>query len=149
MAAGFMSYAHIDDADKRLTELCRYLAQEVQRQTGEEFKIFQDRADIGVGQQWRPRIGESIDSATFLIAFLSPGFFKSTECGREVALFLKREKQLRRNDLILPIYFIDYPAFNSAKNGAAASLECQLANRQFADWREVRFEPLGSPVIGK
>lgn len=149
MAAGFMSYAHIDDADKRLTELCRYLSQEVQRQTGEEFRIFQDRSDIGVGQQWRPRISESIDSADFLIAFLSPGFFKSTECGREVALFFKREKQLKRNDLILPIYFIDCPAFNSAKNGTAASLERQLANRQFADWREVRFEPLGSPVIGK
>ena len=46
--AAFMSYAHRDDNDGRLTKLRERLAYEVSVRTGEDFEIFQDRRDI----QW-------------------------------------------------------------------------------------------------
>ena len=55
---GFMSYVRIDDQHEsgRLSQFCDRLTGEVRMQTGEEFRIFQDRNDIAWGQQWQQRI---------------------------------------------------------------------------------------------
>ena len=49
----------------------------------------------------------------FLIPIITPGFFDSKPCREELELFLQRERTLSRSDLILPVYYIDYPAFNN------------------------------------
>ncbi|PXF61383.1 MAG: hypothetical protein C4B59_03855 [Candidatus Methanogaster sp.] len=100
-----MSYVHSDD-DRlgRLTQFRKDLSAEVQRQIGEEFSIFQDREDIRWGQNWKKRIEESIDEVTFLIPIITPSFFRSPYCRDELQRFLEREKELGRNDLVLPIY---------------------------------------------
>jgi hypothetical protein len=60
-ACGFMSYADFNDVhdDGQLTALRQRLAAEVRVQTGREFVIFQDRADIAWGQNWAERIEET------------------------------------------------------------------------------------------
>src|SRR5580698_107407 len=95
--AAFLSYVRLDDEheDGRLSEFRKRLSSEVRMQTGEEFPIFQDRNDISWGQNWQTRIDDSIDHSTFLICILTPGFFKSVACRREVERFIQREKQLR------------------------------------------------------
>src|SRR5437867_2719160 len=72
-AIAFMSYAHFDDThDERfLTELRKYLSSEVRVQTGDEFRIFQDREDIKWGQLWQERIEDSLSGITFLILILT------------------------------------------------------------------------------
>jgi hypothetical protein len=59
--AAFMSYARFNDVhdDGQLTALRQRLAAEVRVQTGREFVIFQDRADIAWGQNWAERIEET------------------------------------------------------------------------------------------
>ena len=101
----------VDQHDQgRLTDLRKRLEGEVQLYRGEEdFAIFQDREDIRWGQQWRSRIEDSLNDVTFLIPIITPGFFRSKECRDEIDLFLQRERKLGRSDLILPIYYIDYP----------------------------------------
>jgi parallel beta-helix repeat protein len=146
-----MSYVHFVDQHEsgRLTDFCKRLSGEVQLQTGLEFPIFQDRKDIAWGQQWRERINESLDAVTFLIPILTASFFKSEPCRTELKRFLDREKQLNRNDLILPVYYVDSVALNEATKRDADPLAKVIADRQYVDWRELRFEPFTSPQVGK
>src|ERR1041384_1749856 len=107
--AAFLSYVQLNDKHDRgrLTELRERLEHEVQVHTGEPFPIFQDRNDIQWGQQWKERIEEGIDASTFLIAIITPSYLKSPPCRDEFELFLKREKKLKRNDLILSLLYVD------------------------------------------
>jgi TIR domain len=76
------------------------LIPEIRMQTGEEFLIFQDRADIAWGQNWRQRIGQALDTVTLLLVIITPGSFRSRHCRVETEQFLDRERELGRDDLI-------------------------------------------------
>ena len=73
----FLSYVRADDAHEggRLTQLRERLSGEVRIQTGAAFPIFQDQSSIVWGQQWKERIENSLDAATFLIPIITPGVF--------------------------------------------------------------------------
>src|SRR6266508_408713 len=148
-SAAFMSYVRFNDQhdDGQLTQFRERLAAEVRAQTGEEFLIFQDRNDIAWGQNWQARIDETLDSVTLLLAIITPSFFRSPACRAEVERFLARERELGRQDLILPVYYIGAPELDDPKRREADKLARVLASRQFADWRELRFEPFTSPVV--
>jgi parallel beta-helix repeat protein len=147
--AAFLSYVHDDDKYEHVTKFRDRLSDEVQMVVGTEFAIFQDRKDIQWGQNWRQRIEESIDEVTFLIPVITPRFFNSEFCREELQRFLEREKRLGRNDLILPIYFVDTPLLNEDELCAEDELAQAIASRQYADWRELRFEPFTNPQVGK
>jgi parallel beta-helix repeat protein len=147
--AAFMSYVHADDKYGHLTTLRERLSDEVQVQTGREFPIFQDRKNIQWGQNWKQRLEDSLDEVTFLIAIITPGFFNSKYCRDELQRFLERERQLNRRDLILPVYFVDCPLLNDEAQRAQDELAQAIASRQYADWRELRFEPFTNPQVGK
>ena len=146
----FMSYAHDDDKpDGRLTWFCERLSNEVHTYTGKEFPIFQDKNDIRWGQAWQERIAESIDGVTFFIPIISPRFLASQACRGEVERFRDREQVLRRTDLILPVYYVDCPLLNEERRRVNDDLAQLIYDHQFADWRELRFEPLESPKLSK
>ncbi len=149
--AAFLTYVHFDDQHEngRLSELCKRLGGEIRLQTGQPFNIFQDRNNIAWGQQWRARIDDSLDAATFLIAVITPGFFRSAECRKELERFLDREKKLGRGDLILPVYYVNTPALNDEAKRKDDPLMQVIAARQYADLRDLRFEPWTSPQVGK
>jgi parallel beta-helix repeat protein len=132
----FMSYVWLDDEHEegRLSEFRR---------------IFQDRKDVRWGQQWKQRIEESLDAATFLIPIVTPGFFNSAACREEFDRFLERERKLGRNDLILPVYYVDASILSDKIRCQADPVAKEIAARQFAEWRELRFEPFTAPIIGK
>jgi F-box protein 11 len=146
-----MSYVRFDDQhdNGRLTQFRERLSGEVRIQTGEEFPIFQDRNDILWGQNWKERVEESLDQVTFLIPIVTPSFFLSPACRSELEQFIDREKQLDRNDLILPVYYVGCPLLNDQERRAEDALAEAIAAHQYADWRELRFEPFTSPEVGK
>jgi parallel beta-helix repeat protein len=148
--AAFMSYARFNDEhdDGQLSAFRERLAAEVRAQTGREFVIFQDR-DISWGQNWQQRIDGALDVVTLLLAVITPGFFASQACREELARFLARERQMGRGDLILPVYYISAREMDDPAVRASDELARVLASRQFADWRELRFEPLASPLVRK
>jgi parallel beta-helix repeat protein len=150
-AAAFFSYVRMnDDHDNgRLSELRQRLSAEVQIQTGTPFPIFQDRNDILWGQNWQRRIDATLETVTLLVPVLTPSFFQSPACRDETERFLRRERELGRDDLILPIYYVSSPLLDDAAARAGDPLATELATRQLADWRELRFEPMTSAVIGK
>jgi F-box protein 11 len=149
--AGFLSYVRLDDEHEngRLAKLSERLSGEVRLQTGDEFPIFRDRSDIAWGQQWKRCIIESLDAAAFLIAIVTPGFFKSAACREELERFIEREKRLGRDDLILPVYYVDCPILHDEGKRKADPLARVVAERQYADWRELRFEPFTSPQVAR
>jgi parallel beta-helix repeat protein len=149
--AAFMSYVRFNDQhdDGQLTQFRERLSAEVRVQTGEEFPIFQDRNDITWGQAWQQRIDETLDEVTLLIVIITPSFFRSPACRKEVERFLEREHKLARQDLILPVYYVDAQELNDSQSRDKDELAKILASRQFADWRELRFEPFTSPAVRK
>lgn len=147
----FLSYARINDQHDRgkLSELCERLSAEVEVQSGEPFEIFQDRKDIAWGQAWQSRLEDSIDEATFLIPILTPSFFKSEWCRAELARFLANEERLGRGDLVLPLHYVDCRVLRDEARRADDELAAALSSRQMIDWRELRFEPIASGLVGK
>jgi parallel beta-helix repeat protein len=145
----FMSYAHVDDKFNKgyLTEFCQCLSGEICMHLGEEFPIFLDRKDIKWGDSWKVRIEGSIDGTTFLIPIITPGFFKSQYCRDELSRFLERERTLGRDDLVLPVYFIDTPLLEDEMKRNQDELAEVIASRQYADWRKLRFEELDSGAV--
>jgi len=140
----FLSYAHFADNfdDGYLSQFCLRLSGEVCLQKGDDFPIFQDRKDISWGDCWKERINGSLDTTTFLIPVITPGFFKSEYCREELTRFLERERKLGRDDLILPVYYVDTPALNDKKLQANDELAQIIASRQYADWRKLRFDDI-------
>ena len=147
----FMSYVRFEDKHEngRLTEFRERLSNEVQIQTGDEFPIFQDQEDTKWGQDWNERIKSSIDSTMFLIPIITPGFFKSKPCRDELIRFIEHEKELKRNDLILPVYYVGCSVLDDEEECDTDKLAKIIAGRQWTDWRDLRFEPFTSPQIGK
>jgi parallel beta-helix repeat protein len=143
----FMSYAHADDKDNQVTKLRKGLSAEAQMQIGSEFPIFQDRDDIKWGQNWRERIDDSVDQVTFLIPIITPSFFNSTQCRGELERFIEREKKLKRNDLILPVYFVDTPLLNDPERRRTDELAEVIASRQYADWRKLRSKSFSTQQV--
>src|SRR5205823_5053044 len=107
--AAFLSYVHADDQHElgRLTQFRQRLEGEVRLHIGRKFEIFQDRKDIRWGENWRRRIEDALDTTTFLIPVVTPGFLTSTACRDELERFLERERRLGRDDLVLPLYYVD------------------------------------------
>jgi F-box protein 11 len=58
-----------------------------------------------------------------------------------VKRFLKRERELGRSDLILPLYYISAQQMDDPEVRGSDELARVLASRQLADWRELRFKP--------
>jgi F-box protein 11 len=148
---GFLSYVRADDEhdDGYLTRFRIRLSGEVYAQTGEIFDIFQDRQDIGWGANWESRINDCLDAGMFLICIITPCFFKSAACRNELERFLAREKELGRQDLILPVYYIDCPVLDEVDMRAADPLAQLIGSRNYVDWRDLRFEPLDTPAVKK
>jgi F-box protein 11 len=146
-----MSYVRFNDQhdDGQLTQFRERLAAEVRAQTGEELAIFQDRNDIAWGQNWQQRIDEALDAVTLLLVIITPSLFRSPACRTEVKRFLERERALGRADLILPVYYIGAREMDDPGLREADELARVLASRQYADWRELRFEPFTSPLVRK
>ena len=140
---GFLSYATFDDEHSGgwISDFCRSLSAEVRAQTGKPFPIFQDRRDVLWGQNWRSRINGALEAATFLFPVMTPSFFQSSECRRELGDFLRHEQRRRRNDLVFPIHFIRCKHL-SQKNSRSpsATLVQAVKNHQVCDLIDLRFQ---------
>ncbi|MDB5555644.1 MAG: cobalt chelatase [Rhizobium sp.] len=111
-------------------------------QTGRPFPIFQDKKNILWGQQWKERLDNELFNVTFLIPIITPGYFRSAACRDEFEKFSVREKQLGQNTLILPIYYLEADEIRDASSENADPIAITLSQRNWADWRGLRFKDL-------
>jgi hypothetical protein len=106
--------------------------------TGEPFEIFQDVDGIGIGEHWPDKMVQMLDEARFFIPILTPSHFNSTAC-RDDKKFLRAEAKRGRNDLVLPIYYIECDVLEHPHLRAADPLAAEICRRQHHNWRELRF----------
>jgi cobaltochelatase CobT len=130
----------------RITSFRERLEGEVRIQTGKPFSIFQDNKDIAWGQQWKERLDAELFNVTFLIPIITPSYFHSSHCRNEFEKFQVREKQLGKNTLILPIYYLHADQMHEDPS-EQDSVAAVLSQRNCADWRHLRFKVFDSPEI--
>lgn len=138
----FLSYAHIDDEhhDGAITTLRERLSKAVHYKTAKPFPIFQDHEGIDWGQHWPKVLDETLSEVRFLITVVSPSFFSSDWCRKELRKFLKLEAEQSRNDLILPIYLEDTLYLNNETERAKDELASTIYKRQYYDWRPFKYK---------
>ncbi len=138
-ARAFLSYTRRDDEYFRgaITAMHKLIEDTVHVLHGSAaLEIVQDRDDFNTGEKWHGRIHKEIDEADLFIPILTPSFFTSRYCREELTRFLEREKQVCRDDLIIPIYFVETPLLDRPELEAADPLAKEIATRVRFDWRE-------------
>ncbi len=143
----FVSYTHHDNQGGRLTQLINLLSDELHNQTGEEFPLVWDENLLKVGDKWEERLQQARENAAFLIPILTPSYFESQFCRAELSFFLERERSFGRTGLICPILYIETRQLTGDSQEGYDFLAQVMSARLFADWREIRFQPLDSPAV--
>ena len=140
---GFWSYTSIDDSASggRLSQLRKLLADELQPHVGRaRVHIFQDVAAIPPGTDWEREIDDALEQASFFIPILTPGFMQSEWCAKEVNKFRAIMERRGRNDLIVPVHYLDVDGFDTMRRGECYDAEVYrfLRTLQWTDFRPVR-----------
>lgn len=141
---GFWSYVHADDdADSgRVSRLAKDVAAQFTMLTGESIDLFLDRDDITWGEDWRGKIDESLSTIAFFIPVLTPRYFMSSECRRELQFFARRAKNLGVEELVLPLLYVDVPSLH--EDTPSDDLVALVKPFHWEDWSELRFSDVDS-----
>ncbi|HEX7255664.1 MAG TPA: right-handed parallel beta-helix repeat-containing protein [Gaiellaceae bacterium] len=139
-AAVFISYVQADNENnkKRITNwFHKELRRLVNARLLEDIEFFKDTEDIGWGEDWEKRIRESVDSVKLFMPIITTRYFVRPWTRQELQWFLDHERSLGRDDLILPIYFMDCEQFEALVE-AGDELARALQRHQMVDLRKVR-----------
>ena len=145
---GFWSYARQDDAhsDGQLSQLRALVGKALALRYGEELTLWQDIAAIPFGADWAATIERTIGQVTFFIPIVTPRYLKSENCQSEFRAFRERMRELTRDDLIFPIYYVDVETLSVADTVFGDDLVA-LRRQQWADFRPLTFDdPKSSKV---
>lgn len=145
--SGFLCYARADDNDGHLTRLRAQLEYVVQGYGAADFRIFQDTKHLPWGKEWEQERNLALEHSVCLLPIITPRFFQSEQCRLEVERFLEREARLGRDDLILPIYYIDAPEWEDDRTRHSDPLVTMLRKRHRSDWRRTRLESFDSSAF--
>ncbi|MGM0360653.1 toll/interleukin-1 receptor domain-containing protein [Streptomyces griseoaurantiacus] len=148
-SAGFWSYTHRDDEIEqgRIKRLAQKIANEFEGITAEELEVFIDKKDIKWGDEWRKRIDNALVGSIFFMPIVTPRFFKSEECRREILTFAGHAKSLGLEELLLPILYFDVPELT--EQDSSDEVMSLVAQRQYEDWTKLRLEDEESPEYRK
>jgi uncharacterized protein YukE len=144
-AAGFWSYVRQDDEDDggRVLALAKGLKREYALLTGAGLELFVDRDAIEWGQEWQKRIEDALAGTTFFIPVVTPRYFQSQACRRELWKFVREARQLGLEELLLPVYYIRVPELET-EGDPEDELMALVARTQWEDLHEVRLVSEGS-----
>lgn len=142
-AAGFWSYVHADDdaEDGRIAHLASLIVHQFGLLTGGELEMFVDR-DLAWGDEWKRRIDEAIAGTTFFIPIVTPRYFASEECRRELVRFTSTAASLGLEQLLLPVHYVDVPVL--AEESPDDDAVRRIKAVQWIDWRSRRLLADGS-----
>lgn len=141
---GFWSYVHADDDAEsgRIAQLARDVVAQFEMLTGESISLFLDRDRLQWGDDWRPKVDASLSSIAFFVPVITPRYFMSEECRRELNYFARQAQRLGIEELVLPVLWIDVPGLHEDK--PTDELLALVKRFQWSDWTALRFSDLGS-----
>jgi hypothetical protein len=140
--AAFWSYVQSDDeADQgRITGLASHLRSMFRVRTAEELDLFLDRESIEWGTEWSERIEDAIAGTTFFIPMITPSYFKSSACRKELMKFTREASRLGLDQLLLPIYWVTVDELHEDPEESSDEAIRLVASHQWQDLRDVRLE---------
>ena len=150
---GFFSYSREDDEGSKgaLTKLRERIWRELRAQLGRtrsDFRLWQDTAAIPEGRLWEEEIESAITESVFFIPIITPTAVRSHHCKREFELFLARETELGRKDLIFPLLYIRTPALEDESQWRQDPVLKIIGSRQYIDWLNFRHLDIDSTEVG-
>jgi hypothetical protein len=105
--------------------------------TGEAIELFLDQDKLEWGDEWRPKIDLALSSVIFFVPIITPRYFQSKECRRELNFFARRATQLGITELVMPIKYVDFPAL-TLEDPSDDSITL-ARSFQWEDWTDLRF----------
>jgi hypothetical protein len=150
-AVGFWSYVHADDEDDhgRILALAEDLESAYRLQTGERLNLFVDRDDVEWGAAWKERIDNAIAGTTFFIPIITPSYFKSPECRRELLKFTREAEALGLTELLTSVYWVRVPTLQDAPEASHDEAIRLVAKYNWQDLRDQRLEDRDSALYRK
>jgi hypothetical protein len=148
-SVGFWSYVQQDDADDfgRIVGLAQHLRGAFRLQTSSGLQLFLDRESLQWGDEWQARIDNAIAGTTFFIPVITPSYFRSTACRRELLKFSREATRLGLEQLIMPIYWVSVPELELAPEDISDEAVAAIARYQWQDFRDVRLEEESSSAF--
>lgn len=146
---GFWSYVHDDDdaEEGRIVALAKRIVAEYGLQTGEGIELFLDRDSIQWGDRWRKVVDETLADVAFFIPVMTPRYFRSSECRRELNHFIERATNLGVKELVLPLHYVNHPPLDD--ENPEDPLVALLKDIDWEDWRKLRVEDPASSLHRK
>lgn len=148
--SGFWSYVHQDDHDEAglIVSLASSLSARVRLLTGSEMQIFVDRVDLHWGDDWSVRLEEELLRTVFLIPVVTPSYFLSDWCRKELITFSSTATSLGLAELILPIYYVKTRQLEQYEEGNDDAVD--LIHRfQWEDFTDSALEEVSSSSYRK
>jgi hypothetical protein len=143
--SGFWSYARQDNLDDggRILELREDLSARVRIRTGGDFRIFADNTDLLWGDDWEATLADILRQTAFLIPIVSPTYFLSRHCRKELLSFSSTAQSLALTELILPIYYITTEQLEKQRPGEDEVVDL-IHKYEWEDFRAAALEDRGS-----
>jgi len=147
----FLSYTRFDNdfSGGAISRFRDQLAAHVRALTGKPFHVFQDVDGIGLGEHWPKKLDDMLNQTRFFMPILTPSFFESRPCRKELQSFLDAEAKAGRADLILPIYWTECELLDEETLRSEDPLAVILHERQHHDWRPLVFDAFESVEVQK
>lgn len=135
--AGFWSYVHADNdsVGDAIVKLAKRVTGEFELLSGGRLRLFVDR-DLEWGDEWSKRIDRELQETTFFIPIITPRYFQSEECRRELVKFKSAADRFGVNELLLPLYYVTVPEMEEEE--PQDELMALVKSIQREDMREVR-----------
>jgi PAS domain-containing protein len=135
--AGFWSYVHEDDRNSggRILSLADRLTEAFDLLSVEPLTLFVDR-EIDWGSEWRKRIDKELQETTFFIPIITPHYFRSEACRKELLDFSRAARDFGVEQLILPIYYV--PVQELERDHLTDEAMALVKSRQWVDLRDAR-----------
>lgn len=139
-AAAFWSYVQLDDQGDhgRISALANHLQNLFRIRTSEELDLFVDRDSIEWGTEWAERIDDAIAGTTFFIPVITPSYFKSAACRKELMKFTREATRLGLDQLLMPIYWVTVEDLHDDTDTSSDEAVRLIASHQWQDLREAR-----------
>ncbi len=99
--------------------------------------LFLDCDAIRWGDEWRKRVDTSLASVAFFIPVLTPRYFLSAECRRELQYFARQATNLGVRELVMSLPYVEVPGIHD--DNPSDELMVLLKDFHWEDWTELRF----------
>jgi len=141
---GFLSYVHEDDDAERgrISRVAGDLEAQFKLLTGESIHIFLDKDAIKWGDVWLDKIDQGLASVACFIPVLTPSYFQSHHCRRELRGFADHATKLGYKQLVMPLYWATVKELDDKE--ATDDLKVLVSTFQRADWRDLRLTNVDS-----